>query len=222
MYALLGMLVSTPFLSIMLNGMSEGQRKIFFYIATIWMACVSIFPNFGIEFAGNNFLLSGWLYFYYAGWYLAQGNDDVKERRYRFLWIAVIAYFMTVIITLCYPSYAHSVDWALPYIVFVFAIYKYSIVNFNIVQVKVRQFIYILSKRVFSVYMIHVIVIDQVAQWKFIASMNAVVRYLFVIAVVFILSVILGIILDKIIDVMINILLVLCRKSAGLCKKENS
>ena len=95
----------------------------------------------------------------------------------------------------------HSVDWALPYIVFVFAIYKFAISNFDVTRIKIRQLIYFLSKRVFSVYMIHVIVIDQMAQWGFIASMNAVGRYIFVIAVVFIVSVILGTILDKIIDI---------------------
>ena len=32
MYALLGMLVSTPFLAIMLNGMSNGQKNYFFIL----------------------------------------------------------------------------------------------------------------------------------------------------------------------------------------------
>lgn len=221
MYALLGMLISTPFLSIMLKGMSKGQKKLLFYIATVWMICTGTIPNFGVEFAGNNFLLGGWIYFYFAGWYLTQTNNGVKEGRYTFLWIAGIAYFTTVIITLCYPSYAHNVDWALPYIVFVFAIYKFAISNFNVSRIKIRQLIYFLSKRVFSVYMIHVIVIDQIAQWNFIASMNAVVRYLFVIAVVYIVSVILGIILDKIIDIVINGLL-LRQKSVGIDKNGNS
>lgn len=165
------------------------------------MICTGTIPNLGVEFAGNNFLLGGWIYFYFAGWYLTQRNSGVKEGRYTFLWIAGIAYFTTVVITLCHPNYAHSVDWALPYIVFVFAIYKFAISNFDVTRIKIRQLIYFLSKRVFSVYMIHVIVIDQMAQWGFIASMNAVGRYIFVIAVVFIVSVILGTILDKIIDI---------------------
>ncbi len=72
-------------------------------------------------------------------------------------------------------------------------------------NVKWKKLIMFLAKRIFSVYMIHVIVIAKVAQWSFIGKMNVCVRYPFVIGIVFIISVIIGMILDGILDFISNV-----------------
>ena len=38
--------------------------------------------NFGIEFGGNNFILNGWIYIYYAGWYIVQENEDFSRKKF--------------------------------------------------------------------------------------------------------------------------------------------
>ena len=49
---------------------------------SVWMIFLGGISNFGIEFGGNNFILNGWIYFYYAGWYIVQENEDFSRKKF--------------------------------------------------------------------------------------------------------------------------------------------
>lgn len=71
--------------TILINNVRCNDRctkKSFFIVATVWMIFLGGISNFGIEFGGNNFILNGWIYFYYAGWYIVQENEDFSRKKF--------------------------------------------------------------------------------------------------------------------------------------------
>ncbi len=212
MYALFGMLISTPFLAILLNNMTILQQKLLFYIATIWMICSSGLPSLKIDFGMNNFFLNGWLYFYYAGWYLTK-EDNIKKNQWLYL-AGAVGYFITIVATLWYPDYAYGRDWAISYIVFTFAVYVFAIMHFNVPIIWLRQIVCCLSKRTFSVYMFHTIVIIYISCLNIVKIPNKLVNYLVTMITIFFVSAFVSYFIDALINLVVQFV-----KNVSISKK---
>lgn len=96
MYPMFGLLLSTPFLSKMLNSMDEKQLKMLWYIAlgynfVMYYLCI----NLDIGFSVLCWVLEGWTIYYFAGYYYR--HVIAKENKIKWIVLAIAGYAFTAL-----------------------------------------------------------------------------------------------------------------------------
>jgi len=94
MYPLIGLLLSTPFLSKMLHNMDEKELKILWYVALGWnVALYYLCYDLGVKFRYLSWFLDGWPIYYIGGYYYR--HVIVKENKIKWLLLGIIGYVGT-------------------------------------------------------------------------------------------------------------------------------
>lgn len=115
-----------------------------------------------------------------------------------------MGYFITIVATLWYPDYAYGRDWAISYIVFTFAVYVFAIMHFNVRIIWLRQVVCYLSKRTFSVYMLHTIVIIYIYRLNIVRIPNKLINYLVTMITIFFVSAFVSYFIDALINLVVQ------------------
>lgn len=96
MYPLFGLLLSTPFLSKMLNNMSDGELKILWRIA-IGINVVDYFLcyDMGVGFRVLGWIFNGWVIYYFAGYYYRRIVS--KESWVKWVILGLVGFAFTIL-----------------------------------------------------------------------------------------------------------------------------
>lgn len=121
MYPLFGLLLSTPFLSLMLNNMSEKQIKLI-----LILSCISSFYFVNSKFFGftphiSEWIINGWMLYYISGYCLDRINIQCEGLIYL---TGVVCFILSILLKTRFGKlYNNSTDLSLIYVIFVFSIY---------------------------------------------------------------------------------------------------
>ena len=95
MYPLIGMLISTPFLAKMFQTMKDQEIEIFFLVAILWnIVSIYLTLDIGVGFSYSGWILSGYIIYYFAGYFCKRIiNDNNKKIMYT---LGIIGFIVSV------------------------------------------------------------------------------------------------------------------------------
>lgn len=126
MFALVGLTLSAPFLGKMVQRMTNAELHLLAIIGLIWeILSVYIGKNAGLGFGYNSWLLNGWPFYYFLGYYVYRVFE--KSPRKRILMLAGLAAFViNAVWTWKMPLYSYNAHDLSPlYTVFVVGLYLF-------------------------------------------------------------------------------------------------
>lgn len=155
MYPFLGLLVSAPFLAKMLADMSEGELNLLFGVGLAWnVAAIWLSEDLGIGFAYNGWFLSGWVFYFFLGYYC----DRVLAVKKLTPLYAAGAVGLAVNLAASYMVPEHnlySMDLSVAYILFAMALYMFLKTKVVIRNGRIKKLLSFVAKHAFLVYMLH-------------------------------------------------------------------
>ena len=191
MYALAGMMLSAPFISKLFSLLSKNQIKGLFCIAIFFLQFQIVLGYYGINFAFS-FIINGWMVVFCSGFYIRK----ILSKNNLLLIFGVLGYIISVILVRFFPTFEHSYDWSIVYIIFCCAI---VIVFSKLIKVKSEKAslaLSILSKYTFSIYMIHFVVTSYIPYYYF-PHLNVWGQYIVVSILVYLTSFVAALVIDN-------------------------
>lgn len=195
MYGLIGMLLGAPFLAKMLQNMSNWELNLLFGIGIAWnIIFIYLCTDFNIGFSYNSWILSGWIFYFFAGYYCVK---IINNKNKKILYILGIGGFVITILGryLIADRYLYSTDLAVAYIVFTMAVYTFLEKEVVIRNKYLKRGICFLSKHSFMVYMIHWNVLHKITALM-IPGESTFLKWISTILITLIISLLLSIILN--------------------------
>lgn len=158
LYPLLGMLLSTPFLSKMLAAMSDSEVKILFGVAILWnVVTIYLTADFGVSSQFSAWIFSGWMISFFAGYFVDRIVND-KNKKILYL-VGVLGFAVSVLGAWLIPgNYANANDLAPAFVLFTMAAYVFLQKEVPIRNRGVRRVLSFVSKHSFMEYLVHVAV----------------------------------------------------------------
>lgn len=213
MYPLMGLLISTPFLSKMFHAMSDRECRLMAAIAVIWnVVRVYLTSDIGVTFNISGWLLDNWCLYFVAG-YLSDRLVNEKNRKSVYL-LGAAGFIVTVALRVLSEDHLpYCLDYSPAFLFFSVAAYDFMSRTFKVtnpVTVKVVSFI---AQHTFLVYLLHMPVLRHVVPRFVTLDTTTVPGYLLQLAFAFICSLAGAIVLRTLI---IKPLQSLLRKLPGL------
>ena len=196
MYPLIGMILSAPFLSKMLNNMEDWELNILFGIGIAWnVISIYLTQDFGVGFSYSAWLLSSWMLLFFAGYYCYRIIRQEKSRK-KWYWAGLICLAVNLLLSCLFPdNYKFSNDLAPTYVLFAMSAFLFMQAELNIKNPLLQSVIRFLSKHSFTVYCIHF----DVARWItpcVVRGTGATLLFIESFAVTFVVSLLFAVILD--------------------------
>lgn len=196
MYPLIGLLLSVPFFSKIINNMTDQEIKVFFLVAFLWKFISQyLVQNFGLGFNYNCWILSVWTYTFFAGIFAVKMiNEQNKKKWY-------IAGFVCYLISIfsewkltpwAYNNFTHAPAYA----IFVLALYYFLLNDIKIKNQIVCRVLQFLSKYSFVVYLVHWHVRKYLIDGK-VVLMNAVFTFIAAFIATTLISLLISIVLNN-------------------------
>lgn len=169
MYALIGMLLATPFLSGMVQHLSDWALKLLLGLALGWNV-VSIYftEDLGISFAYNNWFLSGWIIHFFAGYAMYRLLPTIsKKGRKMILGVAIAGLVLTVAGKCLFPEhFLYSSDLSPLFVLWGIGVFVFFSDHPAIRSARFARFLQFAAKYSFVMYLIHYkILFDLVLIW---------------------------------------------------------
>ena len=188
MYPLMGLLISTPFLSKMFHAMSDRECRLMAAIAVIWnVVRVYLTSDIGVTFNISGWLLETWSLYFVAG-YLSDRLVNEKNRKAVYL-LGAAGFIVTAALrALSEDHLPYSLDFSPAFLFFSVAAYDFMSRTFKVtnpVTVKVVSFI---AQHTFLVYLLHMPVLRHVVPRFVTLDTTTVPGYLLQLAFAFICS----------------------------------
>ena len=159
-YTLIGLLLSTPILAKAFQSMSDGELNIIFAVCLSWNLIGFLFTkSFGVDFSYNGWILSSWATAYFAGYYISRVVNE-KNRKKVYL-IGIGGFLLNIIFKWLIPGYINEHDLAAPFLLFSFALYVFITNELKVKRSGTKKVITFLSRHSFTVYMIHMLVLNE-------------------------------------------------------------
>lgn len=172
MYPLIGLLLSTPFLSKMLHNMDEKELKILWYIALGWnVVCYFLCYDLNINFRFLGWILSGWPIYYFAGYYYR--HVVVNESKTKWLVLGLIGYVLTFLGTNYLDRFDAAEDLQPLFTIFCMGCLVFWDKYIHIKNEKINKAILFLSKNTFLIYLFHLRAMEYVVRKLAITSVSA-------------------------------------------------
>ncbi len=195
MYPLVGMLLSAPFLSRMVNAISDTELHIMFVIGILW-GIVSIYftADWDVGFAYSDWLWDGWSLTFFAGYY---SRRVIKEEN-KAVWygLGLICFVINLLGTRLIPQHnKHWTDLAPAFLIFSMAAYTFLKNEIPIKGELPRRVIFFLASHSFTVYLVHYNVISSVTV-KILRPVKPAVCFFLSAAVTFAVSLLIAVVLD--------------------------
>lgn len=198
MYFLIGFIISTPFLSKMFHALENWELNVVFVIAILWQIVsvyVAAIRNIGFGYTG--WIVSGWMVYYFAGYYLDRVMTDANKK---LLYIfGVAAYVITVIgIIGLGDRFPGKHDYSILFVIFCMSVFWFLQKNIKINNNVARAIILFVAKHSFVMYLIHYNV-----RWlanPFVEGMGTVLEFVVRIVLTFVFSLALAFVIDLLFD----------------------
>lgn len=165
MYAIMALYLCAPFLSRMLKAMSDKELKLFLALVLIVQACLTYLPSLGLDVGENlgYIIFKGWFIYFILGY--ACSRLYRKGSYLPFALLGIAGFAITMIQKYFTPSFTPGIHDMAPTMtamtVSVFLFFE-AFGNRRIpVLAEAAGFI---SRRSFSIYLIHYLVLGQIAQ----------------------------------------------------------
>ena len=195
---MIGLLLSAPFLSILINNLSEYGRKVMIGIALAWsLISINILFNiFHLEWGYSHWIIVTWLIYFVLGYCLE--NVDVRKKLGLVLVCGVLCYVLTALQKQFLPAerVRGLEDHSVVFILFSISVY---LILYRIVLVRSgigKRILAFLSKRVYYIFLIHVNIIRELDEAGFPILSSLWISYLAKILTVFVLSLIASLIIE--------------------------
>lgn len=156
LYPLVGMLLSTPFLSKMLAAMNDSEVKILFGVALIWnVVSIYLTADVGVSFQFSAWIFSGWIISFFAGYFVDRiVNDQNKKNLYL---LGSVGFLVTVLGSWLIPEhYGNATSLAPAFVLFTMAAYVFLKKEIPIRNRAMKKFLRFASKHSFMEYLVHV------------------------------------------------------------------
>ncbi|MBR3244558.1 MAG: acyltransferase [Parasporobacterium sp.] len=126
LFALIGMVLSAPFLGRMVQKMKDPELHLLAAIGLIWeILTVYIGKNAGLGFGYNSWLLNGWPYYYFLGYYVWRVFEKSPNKKGLML-AGAAAFLINGLWTWQMPAYSYNAHDLSPlYTIFVAALYLF-------------------------------------------------------------------------------------------------
>lgn len=154
-YPLIGMLLSTPFLSKMLHSMSDWELKLLFGIGMGWQVASIYFANnlFGV-FGFSGWFLSSWVFHFFIGYFIKR--IVTPNNKYKFYIFSILGFFVTVLGKyFLKDAYTNPNDLAPAHILLTMGLFILITEEININNTFFKKIVHIISSHSFSVYLVH-------------------------------------------------------------------
>ena len=159
-YALIGLLLSTPILAKAFQNMSNGELNVVFAVCLAWnFVCYYLSESFGITFSYHTWVMSGWATAYFAGYYCSRVIND-KNRKTVYL-LGLAGFIVNIVSARLISGYANGPDLAAPFLVFAFALFVFITNELKVKRAGTKKVITFLSRHSFTVYMLHMLVLEE-------------------------------------------------------------
>lgn len=168
MFPLIGMLVSAPFLARLVQKLSDYELKLFLLVGIIWefVTVIVIQDCFKLQNYYSGWILGSWVFYFVLGY----GCDRLikKENQKFFVVLGMICGVLTILQGVFLPDRAHNLNDLSPIYTFVtIGMYifldRYCVIR----NEKIGRVISVLSKYSFSIYLIHIPILDFVCDELF-------------------------------------------------------
>lgn len=154
MYPLIGLLISTPFLSKMLHHMSNKELKILWYVALAWnITCYYLCYDLGTDFRFLCWILEGWFIYYFAGYYYRHVAS--KESVLKWALLGIFGLVFTVVGQLFFEPFTGTTDIQPMYTIFTMGCLLFWDKAFHIKNEKIGKIVGYLSRHTFLIYLFH-------------------------------------------------------------------
>ena len=162
MYALIGMIISAPFLSRMVHAMEDWELSLMMAVGLLW-GVVSIYmtEDLGVGFAYTGWFLSGWLLTFTAGYYCDRVIKAPLRPRLYAAGIAGLA-ITAAGCSISQEHFLHALDLSPVYVLFVMAWYVFLKDQFVVSNEKVKKCLTFMARHTFTIYLIHYVIIHNI------------------------------------------------------------
>lgn len=198
MYGLIGMLLGAPFLAKMLQNMSNWELNLLFGSGIVWnIIFVYLCTDFNIGFSYNNWIFSGWIFYFFAGYYCVRVVNNLNKKRIYIL--GAVGFVITILGRyLIADHFLYATDLSVAFIVFTMAVYTFLDREITVKNMYMKKAIRFMSKYSFMVYMLHINVLHKVTP-MIIAGESTFFKWIARILVTLIISMLLSILLNMIV-----------------------
>lgn len=192
MYPLFGLLLSTPFLSKMLHSMDDKELKIIWYITLIWnIIAYYICYDMGNNFKFMNWIIDGWLFYYFAGYYYR--HIISKESNVKWAIIGISCFILTNLGVFFMPIFEGVTDFQPMFVVFCVCCLMFWDKVIKVNNEKIQKIIVFLSRNTFFIYLFHMRAMEYATR-KLSISGTGFVSWILVIISTFVIALIASII----------------------------
>lgn len=215
LYVLIGNLIIAPLIGKAFCQFSKGECVLFLGLGLFYNLCVTIFSIVNIDFQ-YSYLFGGWIFYFYLGYCVEK--LFVHKKHLQFLWIASsICLFITVFLK--YRGITIFIHDQSPlFTVFTMGVYMglRTIGTLNFPD-GVKTVVRFLAKHSFSVYLIHMMVLETVIPiFPAMLGTTSVLRHVGITFLVLVVSVVLSVIVDHLfLFPLSRLLLKLAKKSSA-------
>lgn len=200
-YALIGILVLSPFFSKMLVNMELFEKKIFLSVLFIINAFISILAIFNIQnaFTFTVVGLAGWHFYYFAG-YMIEDIFKSKKSRNILIILGIIALVLQFLIRR-FIDFGYRLTDPSPLLTLqAFGLYFLLLDKVKIKKEEVQKIISNIAKYSFSFYLIHMLVVKKISGLFIldISSIHNFVCGIFIFIISFVITLIISMFIEKI------------------------
>lgn len=179
----------------MVQNMSNQELNLLFVIGLLWNAAfIYLCIDLGIGFAYNNWFFSGWIIYFFAGYYCARIVNGTNKK-----WIYCLGaggFAVTVLGRWLIPdNYQYSTDLAPAFLLFTIAVYTFFEREIVIRNDYLKKVIKFMTKHSFLVYMLHWHVLHKITP-LIVAGKTTVLEWIACVLVTLVISVLLSVFLD--------------------------
>ncbi len=161
MFYLLGFIISAPFLSKMMNSMSDAEMNILFFMCMLYnFVAVLVFPFLKISFLYHGWFLDGWITHFFMGYYIYRVLKKQKNRQLKWLYVGAITGFILNVIGMTYVTdrFSNPTDIAPTFTLACVGVMAFLENNVTITNEYVLQLISFLAKNTFVAFMVHFVI----------------------------------------------------------------
>lgn len=154
-YVLLGLLLSTPFLSKMLNNMEDVELHLLAALGLCWNIVSILFcNNIGYSFGFSGWLLASWTYLFFLGYYLKR---VLSEQYLKMLCCVGIFSFCANILGIYIggDGYKYAYDLTPAQVLFTAALFGLMLRGVRIQSDRTVKVLQVIATHSFSVYILH-------------------------------------------------------------------
>ncbi|MDY5064670.1 MAG: acyltransferase [Succinivibrio sp.] len=201
-YTLTGIMLISPFLSCMLQNLSNNGLILFVLIGLLWklITIILFYDILKISFAFFDFAFNSWIFVFILG-YVCDRITTTKKTVFTFIIIGVICFIVTLYQSIFLNSSAYLYDFSPFYILFALGMYLLLGKVILIKNEYVNYVISIISKHSYTIYLVHYCVLNYVLNVDIFKSYftNCTAQYILNVTLTFFGAFALAVFLDNII-----------------------